>query len=110
MARAFLELIPMHRVVLVHVFACLYASVIVVSGVVGALTSIAQSFPRKEHTYSRVRVYYWLLAYKSADLVASRGLMMGYYACGTVPVCTFFVFGIKLGKWGFDGCTFVGIS
>jgi len=26
---------------------------------------------------------------RSADLIVSRGVLMGYYACSTVPFCTF---------------------
>jgi len=44
----------------------------------------------KEHVCSRVQAYHWLSAYGSTDLISSRGLLMGYYACGAVPMRTFF--------------------
>jgi hypothetical protein len=43
---------------------------------------------------------------RSGDLNVLRGVLMGYYAYCTVPVCTFHFLRIKLEKWGFDRCTF----
>jgi len=53
----FLSLSPIHHLVLAWAWARFYVVKVVMSGVVGALTSIAQSFPRKGRVYSRVWRY-----------------------------------------------------
>jgi len=83
----FLSLSLVYRLVLAWVWARL-------SRVVGALTSVAQSFPRKGHAYSRVRRHMRLCYVGALTLNVSRGVVMGYYACCTMLACTF------LQSWG----------
>jgi len=79
-----LSLSPVHRLVLAWARACLYNVTVVMSGVVEALTSITRSLPRKEHASSRAK-----RLCRALTLNVSRGVMMGYYACRTIPVGTF---------------------
>ena len=92
----------MHRLVLAQVCARLYVAAVVMSGVVGALTFVTQSFPGKGRAYSRI----WRheqLSYKGALTLLSRGEILRLLCCTGLYLSP--ILRIKLGKGGFDRCT-----
>ena len=96
---------PIHRLVFAWAWARSYVVTVVMSRVVEALTSIARSFPRKEHAGSRVRRLRWV-CYVECWPWTSRGV--SWWDITPAALHRFVLFSNledKAGKVGFDRCT-----